>query len=102
MQTLHVYAPFLDEEDLEEIARLAAIEKWCNHVDKMINNPSIIRIIQDFIVTYLTFGKPGSPFSPSHTTVYSVYDLFAWDVPWLCPYLAPMARRALADWQGTG
>ena len=32
----------------EDMARLARIEEWCNHVQKTINNADIIRLIEEF------------------------------------------------------
>jgi hypothetical protein len=52
----------------KEMARLAAIEKWCNHVEKTIDNPNIIRMIEEFVF--------GDPFGTCGATV---YDLFLFD-----------------------
>jgi hypothetical protein len=53
---------------IEETARLAAIEKWCNHVEKTIDNPNIIRMIEEFVF--------GDPFGTCGATV---YDIFLFD-----------------------
>ena len=66
-------APFSGQKELEEMARLAAIEKWCNHVEKTIDNPNIIQMIEEFVIPPLIWQSS----LPSSRR--SVHDLFLFD-----------------------